>query len=138
MDQRLEEIIGRISSYSIYMPEGFSEGLKEQFKNMLSYDAWEPEDKLPEIDTLELFFKVLFELEAKQRPGIGSNGLGSITMSWENSKTKTRLIIECLHTGKLSVIVKNSNDQRAIFDGFGPEDLKELLRPWKLQQLGIL
>ena len=94
LERRLVDIQRTISSASMHFPSEFATGLKRQFANLLDEDAWEEEDELPGMLAVSTFLRVLYQTAASRRPGIGTNGHGSISAFWTNGDN--RLTVECL------------------------------------------
>lgn len=131
LEQRLTDFQTAISHTSMYLPSGFASGLNRQFANMLDEDSWEEEDELPTHSALETFLEVLRRTRTKRRPGIGSNGRGSITAFW--SANTSRLTIECLPSGLVSwVLTRSYPDSRIERAGADcmPDRLMEVLAPY--------
>jgi hypothetical protein len=78
-EMRLNEIQRIISDHSSLLPKGFAADLNEQFAAMMADDAWEDDDELPSLTALRAFVSALIEWPTDCRPGIGTNGRGSIT-----------------------------------------------------------
>ena len=133
---RLEECLRfvqeTISEVSMHLPRGFAPGLNRQFANMMDEDAWEEDDELVSPDALATFIQTLIQTGTQRRPGIGTNGRGSVTASW--SAGDNRLIIECLPTGKVSMVLSRQMDdgeiERAAFDPTRPERVRDVLAPF--------
>lgn len=106
-ERRLEEIQLVISSISMHLPKGFAVGLNGQFANMMAEDTWEDDDALPSILSLKAFLLTLISTHATQRPGIGTNGRGSITAVWRNGEN--RLTIDCLPSGNTRWVLTRVN-----------------------------
>lgn len=133
-ERRLEEIQRFISSNSMYLPKGFAVGLNSQFSNMMADDAWEDDDELPSMLSLKAFLLVLISTKATQRPGVGTNGSGSITAFWREGEN--RLMIDCLPSGNTRWVLTRLNEKgkveraaaecqphrlREILNAYGPE-----------------
>jgi hypothetical protein len=93
LEQRLSKFQTAISDFSMYLPNGFAKGLNRQFANMFDKDAWETDDHLPTLRALQTFLTLLHTTQAERRPGIGTNGRGSITAFWKAGDS--RLTVEC-------------------------------------------
>ncbi len=104
---RLEEIQNAISSVSMHLPRGFAPGLNRQFADMLADDAWEDGDAFPTEKALAAFLNMLISTRAAQRPGIGTNGRGSITAFWRDGEN--RLTVDCLPTGNIRWVLSRVN-----------------------------
>lgn len=109
VERCLAEIQKTVSSFSMHLPQGFGPGLSKQFANMLDEDAWEEEDELPQLSTLSTFLNMLLWTGAQRRPGIGTNGRGSITAFWRTDGN--RLTVDCLPTGEISWVLTASNNE---------------------------
>jgi hypothetical protein len=90
-EKRLEEIKQIISNHSSQLPEGCAERLSVQFANMMADDAWEDNDELPSSDALSAFLLWLMRC-GDVRPGIGTNGRGSITAFYRDGDIKHAII----------------------------------------------
>jgi hypothetical protein len=121
-----------ISDVSMHLPQGFASGLNRQFANLMDEDAWEEEDELIGSDALNTFLQMILRTRTNRRPGIGSNGLGSITASWRAGGN--RLIVECLPTGDTSLLLTRIGDdektERAVFKSIRPDRLLAVLAPF--------
>ncbi len=133
-ERRLEEIQRVISSISMHLPKGFAVGLNGQFANMMADDAWEDDDALPSMLSLKAFLLMLLSTKATQRPGIGTNGRGSITAFWRDGEN--RLTIDCLPSGNTRWVLTRMNAKgeieraaaecqphrlREVLNAYGPE-----------------
>jgi hypothetical protein len=131
-ERRLEEIQQFISSNSMHLPRGFAVGLNGQFANMMAEDAWEDEDALPSMRSLMAFLLMLISTKAVQRPGIGTNGRGSISAFWRAGEN--RLTIDCLPSGNTRWVLTRVNAggeiERAAAE-CQPERLCEVLNPFR-------
>lgn len=131
LERRLEDIQRTISSASMHFPSGFATGLRRQFANLLDEDAWEEEDELPSILAASTFLRVLYQTAARRRPGIGTNGHGSISAFWTNGKN--RLTVECLPddrtTWVLTRVYDNGETERAAGE-CSPGRLNEVIGPY--------
>ena len=129
LEKRLRFVQDAISKVSMHLPPGFAVGLNRQFANMMDDDAWEDADDLVSPDALTAFIQTVIHTRTKRRPGIGTNGRGSVTASW--SVGDNRLIIECLPSGKVSMVMSrrldNGEIERAAFDGTPPEQVRNRL-----------
>lgn len=127
----LNEIQRTVSFASMHLLEGFSEGLNRQFANMLDDDAWETSDQLPTVEAVDTFLQVLYFSQANRRPGIGSNGRGSITAFWKSGDN--RLTVTCLPkdwaTWVLTRVFGPNNIERVAGE-CTPQRLKEVLGPY--------
>ena len=132
IEECLREIQETISNVSMHLPEGFAGGLNRQFANLLDDDAWEEEDELITPTALRSFILLLIVTSTKRRPGIGTNGEGSITASWSNGEN--RLVVECLSCGKISAILArrmgNDEMERAAFGPMQTERLPHIIAPF--------
>jgi hypothetical protein len=130
--RRLEEIQQFISSNSMHLPKGFAVGLNGQFANMMADDVWEDDDVLPSMDSLNAFLLMLISTKAMHRPGIGTNGRGSITAFWREGEN--RLTIDCLPSGNTRWVLTRENApgkiERAAAECH-PERLREVLNPFR-------
>jgi hypothetical protein len=133
LEKRLRFVQDRISEVSMHLPKGFANGLNRQFANMMDEEAWEAEDELISPDALDAFIFLLRNTGTMRRPGIGTDGLGSLTAAWTDGEN--RLTAECLPTGKISVIVsrrdKNGEIERAAFGPMRPDRVRAILEPFK-------
>lgn len=122
-----------ISEISMHLPKNFARGLSRQFANLMDEDAWEDEDEPIHPNSITTFLMVLVHSGTKRRPGIGTNGQGSITASWVNGKE--RLIIECLPSGNLTVLLSRSLEvgetERASFVAIKANRLFSILTPFE-------
>ena len=108
-EQRLAEIQRAISGVSMHLPNGFAVGLNRQFANLFADDAWEDEDELPQLSTVKTFIDVLFRTDTALRPGIGTNGRGSISAFWIFGGN--RLTIECQPNYKTTWVTTRVSDK---------------------------
>ena len=108
IERHLSEIQKSISNSSMHLPQGFATGLRRQFANLMDEDAWEEDDELPNLDALSTLLNMLFLLRPSRRPGIGTNGRGSITAFWHNNNS--RLTVDCLPSGMVSWVLTVVND----------------------------
>ena len=131
LERRLEDIQRTISSASMHFPSGFATGLRRQFANLLDEDAWEEEDELPSMLAVSTFLRVLYQTAASRRPGIGTNGHGSISAFWTNGDN--RLTVECLPddrtTWVLTRVYDNGETERAAGE-CSPGRLNEVIGPY--------
>ncbi|ANB33278.1 hypothetical protein M2324_003603 [Rhodovulum sulfidophilum] len=132
LEQRLRYVQHKISEISMHLPKGFTAGLNRQFANLMDEDAWENEDELVSPNALATFILVLLSTKTSRRPGIGTNGRGSITASW--TEGDNRLTIECLPTKRVSLVLSRGCDngeiERAAFDPMRPERVSDVLAPF--------
>lgn len=132
LEERLSAIQARISRVSMHLPRGFAVGINRQFANLLDTDAWEEDDLLPELKAVDAFISLLLKSRTCKRPGIGTNGRGSITASWVRGTD--RLIIECLPSGELKVLLtrvdQEGHAERAAIGPIIPSRISEVLAPF--------
>jgi hypothetical protein len=131
-ERRLEEIQQFISSYSRELPKGFAVGLNGQFANMMADDAWEDDYEYPSMLSLKAFLLMLISTKAMQRPGIGTNGRGSITAFWRVGEN--RLTIDCLPSGNTRWVLTRANATGEIERAAAecqPDRLCEVLNPFR-------
>lgn len=131
-ERRLEEFQRLIYGISMHLPKGFAVGLNNQFANMMADDAWEDDDELPSMDSLKAFLRMLFLTKATQRPGIGTNGRGSITAFWRVGEN--RLTIDCLPSGNTRWVLTRVNANREVERAAGechPNRLSEVLKVYE-------
>lgn len=128
----LKMIQDAISDVSMHLPQDFASGLNRQFANLMDEDAWEEEDELISVDALTAFLLTLLHTRTNRRPGIGTNGRGSVTASWRADDS--RLIVECLPTRDTSVLLTRIGDdgktERAAFRSIRPDRLLAVLAPF--------
>lgn len=133
LEKRLRFVQDTISEVSMHLPKGFANGLNRQFANMMDEEAWEVDDELVSPEALKAFILLLRKTGTMRRPGIGTNGRGSITAAW--TVGVNRLTAECLATGRVSLIVSRCGDngetERAAFGPVRPERVREVLAPFK-------
>lgn len=130
--RRLGEIRRFISSTSMHLPKGFAVGLNGQFANMMADDAWEDDDALPSLQSLSAFLLMLISTKATQRPGIGTNGRGSITAFWRDGEN--RLTIDCLPSGNTRWVLTRMNAKGEIERAAAecqPHRLREVLKAYE-------
>lgn len=129
LEKRLALIQETISEISMHLPAGFAPGLNRQFANLMDEDAWEDEDLLISPEALSTFLLTLVYSKSARRPGIGTNGRGSVTAAWTDDRN--RLTIECLPTGKVSVVLSRVSEEgeieRAAFGPLRPHRIPEIL-----------
>lgn len=129
---RLKSVQDNVSAMSMHLPSGFAPGLRRQFANLMDEDAWEDEDEFVTMEALTVFLMMLIHTKTKRRPGIGTNGRGSITASW--TEGDNRLTIECLPSAKVSLVLSRAGDggdiERAVFGPMRPERLCQVLVPF--------
>lgn len=87
-DQCLKDIRSTIASVASNLPDGFADGLSKQFENMLADDAWDDDDALPSALSLKAFLCFLICTKPVRRPGVGTNGRGSITAFWRDGENR--------------------------------------------------
>ena len=131
-ESSLKMIQDSISDVSMHLPHGFAAGLNRQFANLMDEDAWEEEDKLISSGALTVFLTAILYTGTNRRPGIGTNGWGSVTASWRADKN--RLIVECLPSGYTSLLLSNVADdgtiERAAFQAIRPDRILSVLKPF--------
>lgn len=95
-------------------------------------DAWEDDDELLSTEALNTFLLALIHTQTNRRPGIGTNGRGSITAAW--TQVGNRLTIECLPSGKASLLLTRITDdgevERAAFGPLHPSRICGVLAPF--------
>lgn len=132
LEENLRKVQDSISKVSMHLPKGFSNGLNRQFANMMDEDAWEQDDEHIGQPALNVFIQLLLATHTQRRPGIGTNGRGSITASW--SVGKNRLVVECLQSEKVSMVLsremENGDIERAAFGAVHPRRAREILAPF--------
>ena len=132
LKERLRLVHVRISEISMHLPKGFAAGLNRQFANLMDDDAWEDDDELVSPEAVTAFILTLLSTRTKRRPGIGTNGRGSITGSWTNGDN--RLTIECLPNERVRLILSRRRDngdvERAAFEEMRPERIRAVLAPF--------
>lgn len=132
LEERLRFVQDTISEISMHLPSGFATGLNTQFANLMDDDAWEDDDELISPEALTAFIMLVMRSGTRRRPGIGTNGRGSITASW--TAGDNRLTIECLPTGRVNLVLsRQQNDdevERAAFGPIRPERVHEVIAPF--------
>jgi len=111
-ERRLLEIQTAISSVSMHLQTGFSHGLSRQFYELLDEDAWEDEDVLPDMSSVRTFLQVLVGTDGNRRPGIGTNGRGSVTAFW--LADGNRLTVECLPEERITWVLTRELDGETV------------------------
>ena len=133
IEDSLHSIQETISRNSMHLPAGFSLGLNRQFANLMDDDAWEDDDELIGPYALTAFILTLLHTQPKRRPSIGTNGRGSVTAAWINNGN--RLVIECLSTGKVSLVLSRVTDsgevERAATGPIRPNRIQQILVPYE-------
>ena len=133
LEERLRDVQKTISSISMHLPKGFVAGLNRQFANLMADDAWEDDDELVSPVALKAFLLTLVNTQTQRRPGIGSNGHGSITAAW--TVGGNRLTIEFLPSGQASLVLSRLGDsgevERAAFGPIRPARIREVLAPYR-------
>lgn len=130
--KRLQDIQIMVSGASRHLPKGFSSGLNSQFANMLADDAWEDSDELPSLRSVKALLLTLITTGAQLRPGIGTNGRGSITAFWREGEN--RLTIDCLPSGNTRWVLTRVNATGEIERAAAecqPERLREVLDAYR-------
>lgn len=131
-ERNLAEIQDCISKISMHLPKGFSSGLNRQFANLLDEDAWEEQDHFIGSKALRAFTQLLLTSRTQRRPGIGTDGRGSITASW--SVGSNRLVVECLPSEKVTIVLSREMEggevERAAFGPMNPRRSREVLAPF--------
>ena len=98
----------------------------------MDVDAWEDEDKPINDRALSAFLVVLLHTGTQVRPGIGTNGYGSITAAWTTAEGQ--LTVECLPSGRISFVMSRLGDdgevERAAFGPLHPRRLLNVLTPF--------
>ena len=132
LEERLRFVQDAISDISMHLPKGFAAGLNRQFANLMDDDAWEDDDELISPEALTAFIRTLLSSQTNRRPGIGTNGRGSITASW--TEGKNRLTVECLPTGDISIVLARKGSdgeiERAAFGPIRPKRIREVISPF--------
>lgn len=132
IEENLRKVQHSISKISMHLPAGFSRGLNRQFANMMDEEAWEQDDEFIGQPALNTFIQLLLRTQTRRRPGIGTNGRGSITASW--SVGNNRLVVECLPSDKVSMVLtrerQNGDVERAAFGSVHPRRAREILTPF--------
>lgn len=130
--ERLRLIQDAISDVSMHLPSGFARGLNRQFANLMDEDAWEHTDELISLEALSAFLVTLVRTNTTKRPGIGTNGIGSVTAAW--TEGQNRLTIEFLPCGRASVIVtrflQTDEPVRSAFAPMRPDLICTMLAPF--------
>ncbi|MFD1342613.1 hypothetical protein [Litorisediminicola beolgyonensis] len=133
LEERLRFVQDTISEVSMHLPSGFAAGLNKQFANLMDEDAWEDNDELINPEALTAFFMLLICSGTGRRPGIGTNGRGSITASW--TAAGNRLTVECLPSGRVSLVLSRQQGdgevERAAFGHIKPQRVREVLAPFE-------
>lgn len=94
-ERSLSMIHEKISSVAMHLGPNFSAGLKRQFTTMLGHEAWEAADDFPTSTAVDAFLQLLKSIGSSNRPGIGTNGEGSVTAFWVSGKS--RLTVDCIN-----------------------------------------
>lgn len=131
IEQRLAEIQKSISDFSMHLPQGFGAGLSKQFANMLDEEAWEEEDELPSLLALSTFLNMLRSSNTTRRPGIGTNGRGSVTAFWRSESN--RLTVDSLPTSQVLWVLSSVNSEGEKESAAGecpPKRLSDVLAPY--------
>ena len=132
VEDRLRLIQATISDISMHLPSDFAHGLNRQFANLMDEDAWEETDELISPEALSVFLVTLIHTKTKMRPGIGTNGIGSVTAAW--TQGPNRLTVEFLPSGRASLVltraVEGDDPERAAFGPMRPERLCAVLEPF--------
>ena len=132
LEVRLRSVQDMISKVSMHLPKGFTTGLNRQFANLMDKDGWEDGDELLGRKAVSTFIFTLLGTRTMRRPGIGTNGRGSITCSWTNGDN--RLTIECLPSERVSLILSRRSDdgelERAAFEAVRPDRVRTVLAPF--------
>ena len=132
VEDRLRLIQETISDISMHLPDGFALGLNQQFANLMDEDAWEDDDELISLEALTTFLLTLMRIQTNRRPGIGTNGRGSVTAAWTGDRN--RLTIECLPSCKASLVLTRVWDddevERAAFGPMHPDRISGVLTPF--------
>ncbi|WP_170411311.1 hypothetical protein [Ruegeria atlantica] len=133
LEERLRFVQDAISDVSMHLPSGFAHGLNRQFANLMDEDAWESSDELISSNALSAFLVALVLTKARKRPGIGTNGIGSVTAAW--TEGPNRLTIEFLPSGKASLVLtrafETDEPERAAFAPMRPDRLCAVLAPFE-------
>jgi hypothetical protein len=132
LEQRLVDFQTQISGISRHLPKGFATGLNRQFANMFDDDAWEAEDEFPALPALTTFLTMLIRTQSNRRPGIGTNGRGSITAFWKEGEN--RLTIECYAGDRVKWVLTRLNERGTVERAAGDcitARLLEVLRPYE-------
>jgi len=132
LEDRLRFVQDRISEISMHLPRGFATGLNRQFANLMDDDAWEDSDELVSPRAVTAFILTLLRTRANRRPGIGTNGRGSITASW--TEGANRLTVECLPDERISFVLSRVSEggeiERAAFGPIHPHRILQVLGPF--------
>ena len=130
--KRLQDIQIMMSGASMHLPKGFTSGLNNQFANMMADDAWEEGDELPSLRSLKAFLLMLITTGATHRPGIGTNGGGSISAFWRDGQN--RLTVDCLPSGTIRWVLTRENENGEIERAAAechPARLRDVLNPFR-------
>lgn len=131
-EELLRMVQDEIFGVSMHLPKGFAVGLSRQFANLMDADAWEDNDELISPDALNAFVQTILSTKTKRRPGIGTNGRGSITCSWTSGEN--RLTVECMPNGRLTLVLcrrrEEGDVERAAFEAVRPDRVLALLSPF--------
>ncbi len=132
VEERLNDVQDTVSKFSMHLPQDFAIGLNRQFANLMDDDAWEADDELISLNALTGFLMTLLYTNTCRRPGIGTNGRGSITASW--TEGENRLTVECMPSEKVTLVLSRVRDsgevERAAFGPIRPERIREVLAPF--------
>jgi hypothetical protein len=131
LQKSLFEAQSAVSGVSMHLPPGFALGLNRQFANLFDEDAWETVDQLPNLETVKTFLAMLIATNTTRRPGIGTNGRGSISSFWLVEGNS--LTVESLPSGRtawvLTRIMREGEIERAAGD-CAPNRLGDVLHPY--------
>lgn len=131
VEANLREVQEAISDFSMHLPRGFAQGLSKQFANMLDEDDWEEDDQLIDLDALNTFLVMLHEVSPQRRPGIGTDGHGSVTAFWRSNEN--RLTANCLSSGQIAWVLTRANipgDKERAAGNCQPSRLTAVLAPY--------
>lgn len=88
---RLRELVQLVASFSMHLPAGFASNLSKQLSFMMSPDVWDESDRLPALVSLKTLMNIIRLLGILRKPGLGSNGRGSITAFWTSGRNEMTL-----------------------------------------------
>lgn len=106
--QVFEDFVTELSKVSMHYPAKMRRLLTAQFRSLLSDDEWNDGDILPSKESIRTVLRALNVLEVEKTPSVGTNGAGSITLSWFNSNN--RLALDCFANDRVLFVLTRLND----------------------------
>lgn len=114
-----------LSSISMHFDLNFRNGLIRQVRSLLDEENWDPDDELPQAGAITTFLRVLLISKASSRPGLGSNGKGSITAAW--TVGSNRLTLECYKDDRVVFLLSRKRNDGMVDRAAGETQVGRLM-----------